>query len=172
MGRKNSSPSIMRGLKMNINIIQSGQISQKVISAGDQGNYGSETRTNSLSDSALSISKQEPAITESAIPVGISYLKEQLDQLLTSYPPFFPVGSYQRADLIRGIRSLEEKIGKSATGENIKTLFSGKRLSENASDHEISVSLDRLLAVKDKLTGRTAIVKEAIKPGTLLDIKI
>jgi hypothetical protein len=91
---------------------------------------------------------------------------------LNSYPPFFPVGAYQRLDLIKGIKTLEEKIGKSAVDENIKKIFSGGKLSDDATDAEISASLDKLFIVRDKLAEKKTVNSEPVKHGSFLDVKV
>jgi hypothetical protein len=119
-----------------------------------------------------SISRQEQPIPESAIGMGISYLKEQLDEQLTSYPPFFPAGTYQRPDLIKKIQTLEEQIGKSAVDESVKGMSSSNKIKDDATDSEISAALNRLLVVKDKITEKKTIGNEPIHNGTFLNIQV
>ena len=156
---------------MNINSIQTGQISQSVIKSSERSGSSIENRTRSVSISAENSGSSYRA-SETAIAAGIDFLQEQLHTLLTSFPPFFPAGSYQRADLIRGIKSLEEQIGKSAVDENLKKLIFGNKLSEDASDAEISDSLDRLSAVRENIVAKKPTDPEPIHSGSLLSIKI
>lgn len=154
---------------MNINSIQSLQISQNAVSAADRGssNTGSAHESSFVTVS----SEARPAhASESGLAAGTGFLKAQLDELLTSFPPFFPIGSYQRSDLIRRIKTLEEQVGKSVTDNNIRQLFSKEKLNEKATDTEISASLDRLLAVRDKLTENKGVSPENVNPGSLIEV--
>lgn len=157
---------------MNINNIQTGQILQNAIKSADRGDSPQAKARTESSSVIVSSEARAPQPSEPAIAAGISFIKQQLDETLTSYPPFFPVGSYQRPDLIKGIQTLEEKIGKSVVDENIKKMFSGEKLPDNASDAEISASLDKLFAVKDKLVDNTTAKDEPVKPGSFLSVKV
>ena len=157
---------------MNITGIQTGQILQNAINSADRG-HNSQAKAKAESSSvSVSSDARTPQVSEQAIIAGISFLKQQLDELLNSYPPFFPVGSYQRLDLIKGIKTLEEKIGKSAVDENIKKIFSGGKLSDDATDAEISASLDKLFIVRDKLAEKKTVNSEPVKHGSFLDVKV
>jgi hypothetical protein len=114
-----------------------------------------------------------PQVQPEGISAGISYLKEQLDNLLSSYPPFFPAGSYQRADLITKVRGIEEKIQEYARSSKLsnptQTDFAEfETLKNEASDQEIAGALDRLFAFRDALAqGGTA--SGSPQPGLILN---
>ncbi len=72
---------------------------------------------------------------------GINYFKEQIRAILTSFPPFFPAGSPQRIDLIKKVKGLEELVEKSSPKKSSDKTSSDNRLSEDASDKEISAAL-------------------------------
>ena len=156
---------------MNINGIQTGQASQNVIKSSERSGSSGEPRTGSVSISGAAAGNSHQ-LSEAAVAACIDFLKNQLDTLLTSYPPFFPVGSYQRPDLIKGIQTLEEKIGKSAVDESIRKTFSGEKLPDDATDAEISVSVDRLFAVKEKLAQNKTAKSDSLEPGSFLDLKV
>jgi hypothetical protein len=153
---------------MNIIGIQSIQLNQNAgrIPGQDWSGNGPGKGPSSVMGSGSATGSQ---VSPQGILAGINYVEDQLRTLLTSFPPFFPMGTFQRADLIRGIRSIEDQIGKAGGNENIKKIFSDKKLSANASDTEISASLSRLFAVREH-------IKEAnpgpAKPGSLLNVSI
>ena len=94
---------------MNITNIQASQISQNAVSMADKfPAYTANRGVSPVTESAT------PQVQPSAIAAGISYLKEQLDKILVNYPPFFPLGTYQRLDLIKKIKGIEEDIQKSS----------------------------------------------------------
>ncbi len=152
---------------MNIQSIQTGQLTQNVIKSAERGPSPVENRT-----IAAPAEAEAPQPSEAAIVAGISFLQEQLTELLTSFPPFFPAGSYQRADLIRGIKTIEEKVGKAVVDESLKKMFSEKQLTADASDDEISFSLDRLLVAKNQLVEKTAAAAEPVKAGSFVSVKV
>lgn len=152
---------------MNINSIQTVQIMQNAIKSADRGDGAS---TGTESSAAPENTGSQPS--GAAIVAGVGFLKDQLNELLTSYPPFFPVGSYQRSDLIKKISTLEEKIGKSTVDESIRKMFDREKLSSTATDTEISASLDRLTAAADRLGERQSVKQEPIKPGAFISVKV
>jgi hypothetical protein len=151
---------------MNINGIQSIQLNQNTGRTTGRDGYGGDPGK-SPSSILASGNLTGSQVSAQAILAGINYIEEQLNNLLTSFPPFFPLGTFQRADLIKGIRSIEDQIGKSGGNETLKKIFSDKKLSENASDTEISASLSRLFTVREH-------IKKAnpgpAKPGSLLNV--
>ncbi|MDA8083981.1 MAG: hypothetical protein M0024_10025 [Nitrospiraceae bacterium] len=151
---------------MNINSIQAGQLSQNAIRSSEKGDYGVEAKLNAP-PAQVSGEAGTPKVSTQAITTGIDYLKDQLQTLLTSFPPFFPAGSPQRLDLIKRIRGLEDQIGKSSVDDNVKKAFSQNKLPENASDHEISASLDRLIGYRNG-----AKQTEPAKPGVIVNVKV
>jgi hypothetical protein len=153
---------------MIINNFQSIQIMQNPGLSLDKGDCGVEAgkRPSCAQVSGPAVS---PGASTQGILAGINYIEEQLRSLLTSYPPFFPLGTYQRADLIKGIRSIEDQIGRTHGDENLKKIISRKKLPENASDAEISASLDRLNAVRNQLNRTNP---NPAKPGSILNVSV
>lgn len=156
---------------MNINSIQAAQPSQNAIRSTEKGDYGVDARLGSLSARAPS-ELRTPQVSIQGITHGINYLHEQLQTLLTSFPPFFPAGSPQRLDLIKQIKSLEDQIGKSSEDDNVKTAFNEHKLPDHASDHEISASLDRLIGFRDAAKQTEPMHAEPVKPGIIVNVKV
>jgi hypothetical protein len=111
------------------------------------------------------------------ISAGISYLKEQLNNLLTSYPPFFPAGSYQRADLITKVRGIEDKIQEYAKSSKLSNPVLAafdefETLKPEASDQEIAGALDRLFAFRDTLDREGSASDRSPQPGLILNTTV
>ena len=151
---------------MNINSIQAGQLSQNAIRSSEKGDYGVEAKLNAP-PAQVAGETGTPKVSTQAITAGIDYLQEQLRTLLTSFPPFFPAGSPQRIDLIKKIKGLEDELGKSSVDDNVKKAFNQNKLPENASDHEISASLNRLIGYRNG-----AKQTEPAKPGVIVNVKV
>jgi hypothetical protein len=156
---------------MNINSIQSGQLSQNAIRSNDRSGQAADGR----SDSSYTQSKVEvktPQVTAERVVLGINYFKDQIREILTSFPPFFPAGSPQRIDLIKKIKGLEELVEKSSPKKGSNKISSDKRLSEEASDKEISAALDRLFGFRDAVQQANPQPAETPKSGTIVSVKV
>ncbi|MDA8239461.1 MAG: hypothetical protein M0Z67_03710 [Nitrospiraceae bacterium] len=105
------------------------------------------------------------------LTAGIDYTKEQLDTILVSYPPFFPLGTYQRLDLIRQVQGLQDEVHKSSIDTDLKKSIAGSKLSEHATDQEISAALDGLFGLRKNLAGDKS-ASGKTQPGAILDIKV
>lgn len=94
--------------------------------------------------------------------------RRQLDEIMYSYPPFFPLATYQRADLIRKIQTLQDEILKKAAETGSSALQAQPRITEQATDQEISSALEGLKnAMESAVSGLTD--KGA---GAILSIKV
>jgi len=156
---------------MNINSVQAGQLSQNAIRPYEKGDPGVDARLSSPSALASSKVGTNQASTQ-GIAAGINYLQEQLQTLLTSFPPFFPAGSPQRIDLIKKIQGLEDQIGKSSAADNVKKAIQENKLSDNASDHVISASIARLVAFRDAVKQAEPVHAESVRPGIIVNVKV
>ncbi|MBN1548832.1 MAG: hypothetical protein JW902_19430, partial [Syntrophaceae bacterium] len=88
-------------------------------------------------------------------------------------PPFFPIATYQRVDLIRRIRIVEEEVQRSSLDGNLKSAASAKQVQAEATDTELAAALDKLFDLRDRLTrsGGPASLAE-IEPGLILAVEI
>jgi len=102
----------------------------------------------------------------------INYTKEQLDKILSEYPPFFPAGTFQRADLIEGIRGIQDAVERSSIQSDLKKEISAGKLDENATDSEIAGALDKLVSLGDELSRSLPMAVESPKPGSLVSVKV
>jgi hypothetical protein len=103
----------------------------------------------------------------------INTLQRNLDLTLVHYPPFFPIATYQRMDMIMEIKGIGEDIGKAPVDPALKQLASSaKTLSPESTDSDIADTLDKLLSVRDTLVKERAAVKKELRPGTILALEI
>jgi hypothetical protein len=127
------------------------------------------------SSSAPVSGESAPATPEAqsvSISSNIDYIRNKLDAVLISYPPFFPAGHPQRIDLIKGLRGIQEKVEKSALPEGVKKNAAGPKLSNHASDSEISAALDSLIHLKNSFLQKNTAGADTKQPGIVVNIKI
>lgn len=87
-------------------------------------------------------------------------------------PPFFPIATYQRADLIKRVRVIEEAVQRLGLEKDMKTTLSAEKLKEQATDQEIATALDKLFAFRDRQKNSGPSLPAEIKPGSLLAVEI
>ncbi len=166
---------------MKLNSIQTNEVTATILRPPEKNDGGVEagkrlppalsvTATPRLS--ASTDTRQSPDIQAQALSTRINYVKEQLDKILVEFPPFFPAGSYQRMDLIKGIRRIQDQVEKSSIQSELKEEIALSKLSDNASDSDISFALDQLLNLKDELLKSFPRGDESPQPGTLVSIKV
>lgn len=151
---------------MNISSIMPAQLVQDIHHQTDRG---VETKNSS---SATGASVKSPGTTAQDAPAHIDYFKAQLDSLLTHYPPFFPAGSYQRIDLIKKIKGIQEEIERSSLDSNLKKMSAGRKLDNDSSDAEISAAIDNISKLRDTLTENNPAAADLSKPGSILNMLI
>lgn len=131
--------------------------------------------TSNKSSSAPVSGHSSPATPEAqsmSISGSINYIQNKLDAALINYPPFFPAGHPQRIDLIKGLKGIQETIKKSAIPEEAKKTAAGPKLSDHASDSEISAALDSLVQFKNSFIQNHTEGTNTKQPGTVVNIKI
>lgn len=106
------------------------------------------------------------------ITASIDNLQGELENLNAVYdPPFFPIATYQRADIILQINNIQSAIEQSSLPEKVKQSVSTDKLKTTATDKEIGAAVGELFAVRDTLTESSkAAVKNTI-PGAILTLK-
>jgi hypothetical protein len=126
----------------------------------------------SLGSSASINATHTPVVQAQALVNQISYIKEQLDKILVDFPPFFPPGSYQRADLIKGVRNIQNEVEQSSVPSDTKKDIPSQKLAEEATDHDISAVLDKLLVFRDEIAKKLPEMAESLEPGTVVTVKV
>lgn len=87
-------------------------------------------------------------------------------------PPFFPIATYQRADLVKRVRVIEEAVQRLGLEKDMKTALSAEKLKDQATDREIAGALDKLFAFRDRQKKSGPSLPAEIKPGSLLAVEI
>jgi hypothetical protein len=87
-------------------------------------------------------------------------------------PPFFPIATYQRADLIKRIRIVEEEVQRSSLDASVKSAISTRPLNTDATDKGMDSAHNRLSALRDQLTSSKPATPDQIEPGSILAVEI
>jgi len=105
-----------------------------------------------------------------------SYIKNQLDEIMNSFPPFFPAGSPQRLELIKGINGVQEEIQKASLQPELKKKLTSEKLTDQPTDAEIAAALKDIKQYKDEITAKSPEVvfdsSKLVGPGTMVSIKV
>jgi hypothetical protein len=123
---------------INMQITQGGS-SQPLTGSGDTAGL-LKSRQSTLADSASSNGSQANSQLNSL--TSGSYIKDQIETIMFSFPPFFPVGSPQRLDLIKGVKVVQDEIKSSQLPTVVKEKLAGQELTDTATDKEISTALE------------------------------
>ena len=70
-----------------------------------------------------------------------NYIKQQIETIMNTFPPYFPAGSPQRVDLIKGVKGVQDEIKSSKLPTEVKDKLAGQKLTDAATDKEISIAL-------------------------------
>ncbi len=166
---------------MNINSIQTSEVVPVILRSPERNNARVDAGKGPSPEPPASVlpgssgptnDAQSTVIQAQTLITHINYAKEQLDKILVEFPPFFPPGSYQRIDLIKGIRGIQDEVERSSLQVDMKKEISSSKLSEDATDSEISAALGKLFSLKDELSKSLPMTVESPKPGTLVNVKI
>jgi hypothetical protein len=122
---------------INMQILQSGSSPSPV---GNGDNVTSAmNRQSALANSANAGSSQAPQQLNSL--TSKNFVKQEIETILTSFPPYFPAGSPQRIDLIKGVKRVQDEIKNSKLPKEVKDKLAGQKLMDTATDQEISTAL-------------------------------
>src|SRR5271169_3178802 len=126
--------------------------------------------------SSAQVSSQSSTITPQgqmlSIRSHIDFIQQQLDVLMDNDPPFFPAGSPQRVDLIKGFQWVQKKIENSAIPADIKQGLSNTKLSDNASNSDIMAALNNLIQINNSIKQKSTEGAATIDKGTVVSTKI
>jgi hypothetical protein len=103
----------------------------------------------------------------------VNSLLQREDMNLVHDPPFFPIATYQRMDLIGEIRSIQVEIEHSPSlSPELKQAVVGEKVKDDASDKQLANALDKILALRDNLSRKLAVSKKNIQPGSILKLEV
>jgi hypothetical protein len=140
--------------------------------AGTPGNRSIDTENSK--ELFANTAADGPRTQDTQISTSLSdpnYIKTQLEAIIVNFPPFFPVGSPQRFDLIQGIKGVQAEIEKSPLSPDMKTKLTGQKLSDSATDREISVALSALKGYKKENAQTSSPAHNRSSSGTIVNLK-
>jgi len=94
------------------------------------------------------------------------------DPTVVRYPPFFPIATYQRLDLIEKTKGMEDKLQESSPEESIPSTNSDNSLKSNETDTETSTANGEIFAFSDQSTGSAKTSLDERQPGSILNIEV
>jgi hypothetical protein len=159
---------------MMINMIHPYQGHQNAVRPGGSNATSVESKpvvSDSRSETPLLSEMDAPEALMLGIKERVNALQEKLDLNLVQYPPFFPIATYQRMDLIGEIRNIQVDIEKSSLSSGIKQSISGNKLKDDATDDQIADVLDKVLALRDTLKQKLTVSLKDIQPGVILKLE-
>lgn len=87
-------------------------------------------------------------------------------------PPFFPIATYQRADLIKRVRIVEEEVQRSSLDASVKSAITTRPLKTEAGNKEMDSVHNGLAALRDQLTSSKPASPDPIEPGSILAVEV
>ena len=122
----------------------------------------------SSSGSAAGVSSRESSL--GTLITRVDLLKESIEKILTHFPPFFPIGTYQRPDWVTEIKGMQNEMIQLAAENKELPPFAApaEELRDTSSDEEIRGALENMLQFSTEAS--TAMKKQA--EATPLSIKI
>ena len=96
--------------------------------------------------------------------------RQDLNQV--QYPPFLPIATYQRMDLIGAVRNIQQDIERTSLSPELKQEIAGEKLPDDATDKQIANVLDKILSLRDTLSRELAVPKTDITPGSILKLEV
>jgi hypothetical protein len=159
---------------MMINQINPYQGLQNAIRPGGS-NSSSDDNRQVLSSDRSAPAPRAGVETSSARLLGIAErvnaLQKQWNLNEVKDPPFFPIATYQRMDLISEVRNIQVEVERSSLSPEIKQAVSGEKLKDDANDQQIANAVDNLKTLRDTLSRSLAVSKDNIQPGSILKLE-
>ena len=160
---------------MKITDIQINQVSQNVEKSNPAVDKRAGSPVSRVNSCGLSVKTEvirtQQGQAKAINPAVNNNIREQLDEILVHYPPFFPIAKYQRLDLIEKVKGIEEKLEDLSINEDLKQMLSGKKLTDDATDNELSCALDNFFYLRGILTKNEEVFSDTPAIGSILNIK-
>ena len=158
---------------INIQTMQTGQ-SQKLNGSADSS-AASQSRQLPVADSVTAADEQTSSIPAQHAYNSLTdsnFIKDQIEKIMFSFPPYFPIGSPQRIDLIKGVKGVQDEIKSSSLPEKVKAKMAGQTLKESSTDKEISTALTGVKQYTDTHSAGPSQSKKNSQPVEIVSIKI
>ena len=101
-----------------------------------------------------------------------NYVKQQIETIMTTFPPYFPAGSPQRIDLIKGVSGVQDEIKSSPLPTEVKNKLAGQQLTDAATDKEISTALKGIQQYTENHSPQPSQSTKNSQPVEIVSIKI
>ena len=135
-------------------------VEKRLALSSDRSTSAPMPETGSIEAHALGISERVNALQQ----------RHNLNQVQD--PPFFPIATYQRMELIGEVRNIQVDIKRSSLSPELKQSISGEKLKDDATDKQIANVLDKILSLRDTLSREFAVSKDKAQPGSILKLEV
>ncbi len=123
-----------------------------------------------LSETSTALEEQS---TEASSPVYDRQEDPESDPTVVHYPPFFPIATYQRPDLITKAGRMDDTLQDSSQDEGIPSTASDNNiLKDKTCGTERSKANGEIFAFHDQSAGKEQLSLSAKQPGSILDIEV
>jgi hypothetical protein len=129
-----------------------------------------QSRQPALNDSGSSAESAKPRAMQSL--VSSNFVKEQIETIINTFPPYFPAGSPQRIDLIKGVKAVQVEIKSSHLSSDTKDKLAGQQLTDASTDKEISTALTAIQQYTEKHSPSSAPATNKSRAGSIVSIEI
>jgi len=102
----------------------------------------------------------------------VNSLQSKWDLNQVQYPPFFPIATYQRINLIGEVKGIQQDIERSSLSPELKQAIAGEKLTGDATDKQLANVLDKILSLRDTLSRELAVSKKDVQPGSILKLEV
>ena len=158
-----------------INNINPYQGLQNAIRPGGSNSSGVENRlvlSKGRSNSVLMPETESYQAQALGIRERVNSLQDKWNLNQVQDPPFFPIATYQRMELIGEVRNIQVDIKRSSLSPELKQSISGEKLKDDATDKQIANVLDKILSLRDTLSREFAVSKDKAQPGSILKLEV
>ncbi|WP_139198361.1 hypothetical protein [Syntrophus gentianae] len=114
----------------------------------------------------------EEQSSEASSPVYDGQEDPESDPTVVHYPPFFPIATYQRLDLITKAGGMDNTLQDSSQGKGVPSTDSGNVLKDKTTGTERSTANGEIFAFHDQSIGREQPSLNGKQPGSILDIEV
>jgi len=140
------------------------------------GAQSSPSNNGTMSDTAGNAStsgtegQNRPGTPASSLSSNIQYIQQQMNDILSDYPPLIPAGKPYRLDWILKIRDVQDKIAKSSLPAEMKKTLGGPLLTDQATDSDISTAIAGLNNLKNGASQQVAAASDSSQQGTSINV--
>jgi|WetSurMetagenome_2_1015567.scaffolds.fasta_scaffold00092_38 hypothetical protein len=147
------------------------QAKRSLSSAGNGDSAGAPKSSQSVIENSANSGSSQTSQTFNSLTDG-NYIKNQIEQIMYGFPPFFPVGSPQRYDLIKGVNDVQDEINNSQLSIEVKDQLAAGKLTDESTDKEISSALEGVQQYTEEYSPGSAGSAEGSQQANIISIQI